>query len=192
MKERAARELTTTVISRPAAEQVYQHVKGAFPSARPCLAAKRSTPACSEPAGAETEGGPFVDAASAPLLYQRGLRARTRERRRWEVPVGASSLNTEVLCGVALLDPCRPTAGLLSVRAMQPCHLPQHSAQRALHHRDLRECVARVQRCTSALWTLGHSWARSRSASAARGAVPPRCSIAAALSSGVSVRRGWA
>jgi len=127
-----------------------------------------------------------------PLLYQRGLRARTRERRRWEVPVGASSLNTEVLCGVALLDPCRPTAGLLSVRAMQPCHLPQHSAQRALHHRDLRECVARVQRCTSALWTLGHSWARSRSASAARGAVPPRCSIAAALSSGVSVRRGWA
>jgi len=73
MKERAARELTTTVISRPAAEQVYQHVKGAFPSARPCLAAKRSTPACSEPAGAETEGGPFVDAASAPPALPAGF-----------------------------------------------------------------------------------------------------------------------
>ena len=40
MKDRAARQLThmpTTVISRPAAERVYQHVKGAFPSALPLL-----------------------------------------------------------------------------------------------------------------------------------------------------------
>lgn len=40
MKDRAARQLShvpTTVISRPAAERVYQHVKGAFPSALPFL-----------------------------------------------------------------------------------------------------------------------------------------------------------
>ena len=40
MKERAARQLSslpTTVISRPAAERVYQHVKGAWPSAHPAL-----------------------------------------------------------------------------------------------------------------------------------------------------------
>ena len=38
MKERAARQLSslpTTVISRPAAERVYQHVKGRWPSAHP-------------------------------------------------------------------------------------------------------------------------------------------------------------
>lgn len=44
MKERAARQLSslpTTVVSRPAAERVYQHVKGAWPSAYPALASAR-------------------------------------------------------------------------------------------------------------------------------------------------------
>jgi hypothetical protein len=86
-----------------------------------------------------------------PLLYQRGLPARKRECSWWGLSLGASSVKTEVPCGgVALLDPCRPTAMLLSVRAVQCCHLLQHSVLCTTATCESVTCT-----CSRAPWRCG-------------------------------------